>query len=117
MAGSLALAVSWAGAGGTGLPSRAPDLDVMPGFKNPPPGYGEVPFWWWTGDPLDADRMIVQLGSCTRKGSAACRSTTRITIPTGWLTDQDAPAIFSDEWWEVYGKISQAARSSTWASA
>lgn len=31
-----------------GYPSRAADLDVLPGFQNPPPGYGEVPFWWST---------------------------------------------------------------------
>ncbi len=35
-----------------GFPDRSPDLDVLPGFKNPPPGYGEVTFWWWTGDTL-----------------------------------------------------------------
>jgi len=39
-----------------GFPDRSPGLDVLPGFKNPPPGYGEVPFWLWSGDPLDKDR-------------------------------------------------------------
>ena len=29
-----------------GFPSRAPDLDAQPGFQQPPPGYGEVPFYW-----------------------------------------------------------------------
>ena len=42
--GCLVGGLSWALAGGPGLPSRDPNLDVLPGFKNPPPGYGEVPF-------------------------------------------------------------------------
>ena len=29
-----------------GHPSRDKDLDVLPGFQNPPSGYGEVPFYW-----------------------------------------------------------------------
>ena len=40
---SLLFLASGAFAGGTGLPSRDPNLDVLPGFKSPPPGYGEVP--------------------------------------------------------------------------
>ena len=42
--------------GAKGYPSRASELDVLPGFKNPPVGYGEVPFWWWSGDTLDKER-------------------------------------------------------------
>ena len=29
-----------------GVPSPDPDLDPLPGFKEPPPGYGEVAFFW-----------------------------------------------------------------------
>ncbi len=29
-----------------GIPSRAPDLDALPGFSGRP-GYGEVAFYWW----------------------------------------------------------------------
>ena len=56
-----ALMVATALADGLGIPSRDPQLDVMPGFKEPPPGYGEVPYWWWTGENLNVDRMISQL--------------------------------------------------------
>jgi len=35
-----------------GFPDRSPKLDVLPGFKNPPKGYGEVSFYWWLGDTL-----------------------------------------------------------------
>ena len=44
-----------------GFPVADPELDALPGFVAPPPGYGEVPFWWWTGDPLDKERLLWQL--------------------------------------------------------
>ncbi len=105
---STLLVASCAFAGGPGLPSRDPNLDVMPGFKNPPPGYGEVPFWWWTGDKLDVDRMIVQLKKLHEKGISGVQVNYSHYDSEGWLTDQDSPAIFSDEWWQVYSKISEA---------
>ena len=44
-----------------GFPDRSTDLDVLPGFKNPPKGYGEVSFYWWLGDTLTKERIISQL--------------------------------------------------------
>jgi len=55
-------------AGAKGYPGRGADLDVLPGFNNPPPGYGEVPFWWWTGDDLNVERMIGQIKELHEKG-------------------------------------------------
>jgi len=49
-------------------PSRDPKLDAMPGFRNPPPGYGEAPYWWWTGDSLDAERLTWQFDQLCQKG-------------------------------------------------
>ncbi|HPB11580.1 MAG TPA: hypothetical protein PLT74_10000, partial [Kiritimatiellia bacterium] len=42
-----------------------PQRDVTPAelrlaFKTPPPGYGQVPFWWWTGEPLNRERLLWQ---------------------------------------------------------
>ena len=44
-----------------GFPSRDANLDALPGFKNPPPGYGEVAFYWWLGDPLTKERLAWQI--------------------------------------------------------
>jgi hypothetical protein len=95
-------------AGGPGFPSRDARLDVLPGFKNPPPGYGEVPFWWWTGDNLDADRMIGQIRELHKKGISGVQVNYSHFDSEGFLTEQGEPAIFSDAWWRVYAKISQA---------
>ena len=89
-----------------GIPDRSPDLDVLPGFKKPPPGYGEVPFWWWTGDKLNPDRMISQLKELHKKGISGVQVNYSHYDTPGWLTDQDEPEIFSEEWWKVYSRIS-----------
>ena len=47
--------------GALGVPDRSSDLDVLPGFKQPPPGFGAVPFFWWLGDPLTPERLGWQL--------------------------------------------------------
>lgn len=95
-------------ADGLGIPSRAPQLDVIPGFKIPPPGYGEIPFWWWTGDNLNADRLVHQLQELHKKGISGVQVNYSHHDSPGWLTDQEQPAIFSEAWWQVYGKVSEA---------
>ena len=93
-------------AGAPGYPSRAPDLDVLPGFRKPPPGYGEVPFWWWSGEDLDVDRMIAQVRELHAKGVSGVQVNYSHHDTRGWMTDQKHPPIFSEPWWEVYGRIS-----------
>ncbi|MBN2296211.1 MAG: hypothetical protein JXM70_27525 [Pirellulales bacterium] len=90
-----------------GYPSRSPDLDVLPGFQNPPPGYGEVPFWWWSGEDLDVDRMICQVRELHKKGISGVQVNYSHHDTPGWLTDQNEPGIFTEEWWKVYSKISE----------
>lgn len=93
---------------GPGIPSRDPLLDVLPGFQTPPSGYGEVPFWWWTGGDLDPERMIGQLEELKKKGISGVQVNYSHFDTKGWMTDQDQPGIFTDAWWKVYGRISAA---------
>lgn len=95
-------------AGGPGLPSRAPDLDALPGFRSPPAGYGEVPFWWWTGDDLNPDRLIAQLRELHRKGISGVQVNYSHYDDHGSLTEQGRPAIFSEDWWRIYSQVSAA---------
>jgi hypothetical protein len=50
-----------------GFPNRDPDFDVLPGFQNPPRGYGEIPFYWWVGDKLEKERLLWQLDKLIEK--------------------------------------------------
>lgn len=88
-----------------GYPDRSADLDVLPGFLSPPPGYGEVPFWWWTGNTLNTERLIGQIHELHRKGINGMQvNYSRYDTPV-WLTEQDEPLIFSNDWWNVYSRI------------
>lgn len=40
-----------------GWPGHDGVTDLAAGFAAPPAGYGNVPFYWWTGDPLDMERL------------------------------------------------------------
>jgi len=92
-----------------GYPSREPDLDVWPGFKDPPSGYGEVPFWWWTGEDLDAERLIWQLRELHRKGISGVQVNYSHYDTPGWPTEHDEPALFTDAWWAIYSRVSAVA--------
>jgi hypothetical protein len=93
-----------------GYPSRDADLDALPGFRDPPPGYGQVPFWWWTGDPLDVDRLTWQLEQLHEKGISGVQVNYAHEDSPGWPTYAAEPAIFSDAWWRVWGRIADECR-------
>ena len=98
-------------AGARGYPSRNPSLDALSGFRSPPPGYGEVPFWWWTGDPLDADRLLWQVEELHKKGISGMQVNYAHEDTSGWPTYPAKPEIFSPPWWEMWkvvaGRCSQ----------
>ena len=90
-----------------GWPVHSSKLDVLPGFREPPPGYGEVPFWWWSGDTLNTERLTEQLRELHSKGISGVQVNYSHLDTQGWMTDQDKPEIFSDEWWDIYSKVSK----------
>ena len=95
---------------GAGFPSRDPALDALPGFQNPPAGYGQVPFWWWTGDPLDLDRLIWQLDQLHQKGISGVQVNYAHEDSPGWPTYSAEPPLFSDAWWQIWGRVAEACR-------
>jgi hypothetical protein len=97
-----------------GLPAPPPDaigfglenaaLDLFAGFADPPPGYGEVAFYWWVGDKLTRERLAWQLDRLAGMGIMGLQ----INYPHGdiggrsfGLTTPSDPPLFSDEWWEL----------------
>lgn len=93
-----------------GYPSRDARLDALPGFQNPPPGYGEVPFWWWTGDPLDLERLTWQLDQLHQKGISGVQVNYAHEDSSGWPTYAAQPSIFSEPWWKVWGRVADECR-------
>ena len=92
-------------------PSRAADLDILPHFVTPPAGYGEVPFWWWSGDPLDKQRLEWQIEKLHEMGISGMQVNYahKDTENPHWPTLPNTPAIFSSQWWDFYSHASQAA--------
>ena len=87
------------------MPRRDDEFDVFPGFRNPPPGYGEVPFYWWMGDKLDKDRLTWQLDQLSGYAISGLQVNYAHSDEGGqlWgLTYPSDPPLFSDAWWELF---------------
>ena len=87
-----------------GFPSHSPKLDVLPGFKNPPKGYGEVSFYWWLGDTLTTERITSQLDQLKDKSITGLQINYCHTDKGGsnfGLTMPSQPALFSEKWWNL----------------
>ncbi len=83
-------------------------------FSNPPPGYGNVPFYWWVGEPLTKEKLLWQLDEM----ADASTSGFAVSYPhTHRDTDVElnlagsggfgapipsVPAFRSKEWWELW---------------
>lgn len=101
-----------------GWPSRTGSIDIRKGFANPPKGYGNVPFYWWTGDSLNLDRLTEQLNilaDASTDGLNISYNHTHSEVDTvlnaaghGWCgrVQGGAPRVFSDEWWNIWNKFS-----------
>ncbi len=90
-----------------GFPNRSADFDALPGFQNPPPGYGEVGFYWWLGDPLTKERLTWQLDQLALVDGVMGLQINYAHSDRGGqsygLTFPSEPALFSPQWWELVG--------------
>jgi hypothetical protein len=88
-----------------GYPDRSPSFDVLPGFINPPKGYGEVPFYWWQGDTLTRERLLWQLDQLKGKAISSLQINYSHRDSGGisyGLSNPSRPALFTDEWWTLF---------------
>lgn len=86
--------------------NREDTFDVLPGFQNPPAGYGEVPFYWWMGDTLTRERLLWQLEKLSGKGITSLQVNYAHSDKGGikWgLSYPSKPALFTREWWALFG--------------
>ncbi len=96
-----------------GYPNRAADLDVLPGFRTPPPGYGEVAFYWWLGDPLTKERLAWQLNQLQGKSISGLQVNYAHSDQGGrsyGLTYESDPKLFSEPWWGLFQWFLKEAR-------
>lgn len=100
-------------AGAIGFADRSPSLDVLPGFRNPPPGYGVVPFFWWLGDPLTKERLSWELKQMEGMGISGYQINYAHSERGGHrhgFTYPSDPEIFSADWWKLVDWFMQEAK-------
>src|SRR3989339_784420 len=88
-----------------GYPDRSVSMDVLPGFIDPPKGYGEVPFYWWQGDRLTRKRLLWQLDQLKNKGISSLQINYSHLDEGGFffgLSNPSKPALFTVEWWKLF---------------
>jgi hypothetical protein len=89
-----------------GYPDRSGNIDLERGFRTPPAGYGEVPFYWWIGDTLTREHLAWQLDMLARKRISSLQINYCHT-DTGGITYgrtfRSKPDLFTPAWWELFG--------------
>ncbi len=82
--------------------------NLLENFQTPPAGYGEVPFWWWSGDRLDKARLEWQLEELYKKGISGVQ-VNYIRDDRGRGSYNNDPPLFTPEWWDFYSYASKLA--------
>ncbi|MBC8616930.1 hypothetical protein H8788_04195 [Parabacteroides faecis] len=89
-----------------GHPDRSGKTDLKSGFATPPKGYGEVPFYWWMGDTLTKEHLTYHLDQMAAKKVTSLQVNYAHSDKGGvsyGLTFPSKPALFTEEWWELFG--------------
>ncbi len=101
-----------------GYPSRSGDIDIRSNFQNPPKGYGNVPFYWWSGDSLKYERLMEQLSILSEAsvdGFAVSYVHSHPDVDVelnahGYgafgKADAGVPEFYSEDWWKIWNKFS-----------
>lgn len=102
-----------------GYPSRKGEIDIRSNFQNPPKGYGNVPFHWWTGDSLKLERLQEQLdmlAEASTDGLCVSYNHTHAGVDTALnaaghgpygRVQGGAPYVMKDsEWWKIWNDFS-----------
>lgn len=103
-----------------GFPITEDEQNIHENFKNPPHGYGEIPFYWWTGgDTLTKERLQWQLDQLCEAGVLGLNVSynhTNKVVDTIINKDKNVrfgmpeasnPAFQSEEWWDIWNWFSE----------
>ncbi len=101
-------------------PSQKSADKILENFKNPPHGYGEVPFYWWTGgEELTKERLLWQLDRLSQAPvlglNISYNHTHKITDSTAnkgrdvlfGVSEPSDPEFMTDEWWDLWNWFSE----------
>ena len=101
-----------------GYPSSEGEIDLRSNFEAPPKGYGNIPFYWWSGDTLQYERLLDQLSILAESATDGFSVSYIHTHPSvdielnaqgyGGFGKADAgnPKFYTEEWWQLWNKFS-----------
>ena len=109
-----------------GWPSKEGEINLRASFANPPKGYGNVPFYWWSGDNLDKERLAWQLelladsatdGLCVSYNHSHPKVDTLMNADGyggfGKVSSGD-PYVLSPEWMRFWAEFSKKCAEYEW---
>jgi hypothetical protein len=78
-------------------------------FDDPPRAFSPAPIWWWSGDPLDPERLRWQLERFAEGG--VFNLVVMNLAPTSPMfgSDADDPPFFSEAWWAIFRGVCEDA--------
>jgi hypothetical protein len=74
-------------------------------LADPPRAFSPTAIWWWSGDPLDRERMRWQLERYAAGGIHNLVITNLAATGPLFGSDPDRPAFFSDDWWALLDEV------------
>lgn len=79
-------------------------------FETPGREFSPLPFWWWSGEALDLERMRWQMRKLVDGGVYGL--IVMNLAPSGPLfgKDADKPPMFSEAWWTIFKGVCEEAR-------
>ncbi|HEX7008507.1 MAG TPA: hypothetical protein VF184_00905, partial [Phycisphaeraceae bacterium] len=80
-------------------------------FQNPGRDFSPTPFWWWSGERLEPQRLRWQMQQLAQGG--VFNLVILNLAPTGPLYGKDAddPPFFSEEWWAIFQGVCRDAKA------
>ncbi len=78
-------------------------------FDDPPRAFSPVPLWWWSGDPLDPERLRWQLERFAEGGIFNLVVMNLAPTSPMFGSDADDPPFFSKAWWAIFRGVCEDA--------
>jgi alpha-L-rhamnosidase len=92
---------------------RTPDIlsraEMLSLFKEPPRDFAPIPFHFWNGERLNRERLGWQLEQLSAQGIGG--TIVSYTHRPDVSLDPGDPAVFSEEWWELFAWFLQKSKS------
>ncbi|MFI5690995.1 hypothetical protein ACIA58_04100 [Kribbella sp. NPDC051586] len=71
-------------------------------LADPPRAFSPAPIWWWSGEPLDPERLRWQLERFVAGGVYQLVVLNLAPAGTDHGCDADDPPFLSEEWWSIF---------------